>query len=257
MPAPCRDTAAPNLLILGGTVEASALARVCAARGIAATLSYAGRVARPKPQPVPVRNGGFGGVAGLADWLGAHRVTHLVDATHPFAAQMSRHAVAAAAQTGVAHVALTRPPWQPGPDDRWQHVADIPGAVAALQGPAQRVMLALGRMHLAAFAAVPQHDYLLRLVDPPDSPPPLPRHTVVIDRGPFAPEADAALLRAHRIQRIVSKNAGGSGAEAKLVAARLLGLPVLMIDRPALPPRHEVLTPEAVLDWVGQTPAPA
>lgn len=244
---------APHLLILGGTVEASAMARACAEAGIAATLSYAGRVARPKPQPVPVRVGGFGGVAGLAEWLRGNGITHLVDATHPFAAQMSRHAIAAAAQTGVAHVALTRPPWHPGPGDRWQRVEDIAGAVAALQGPGQRVMLALGRMHLAAFAGAPQHDYLLRLVDPPDSPPPLPRHTIVLDRGPFVPEADAALMQAHGIQRIVSKNAGGSGAEAKLVAARLLGLPVVMIDRPALPPRHDVFTPGAVLDWVAET----
>lgn len=232
-------------------MEASALAAALAARGIPATLSYMGRVERPKPQPVPVRVGGFGGVEGLVDWLGAQGVTHLVDATHPFAARMSANAVAAAARTGVPLVALVRPPWQPGPGDRWQRVPDIAGAVAALEGAARRVMLAIGRMHLAEFAARPQHDYLLRLVDPPTEPPPLPRHTVVIDRGPFSAAADRALMVEHRVELVVSKNAGGAGAVAKLEAARDLGLPVVMIDRPAVPPRPEVGSVAEVLDWIG------
>jgi precorrin-6A/cobalt-precorrin-6A reductase len=239
-----------QVLVLGGTMEASALCAALAEAGVPATLSYMGRVERPKPQPVPVRIGGFGGVPGLADWLRAHRVTHLVDATHPFAARMSAHAVAAAAQTGVPLVALVRPPWEPGPGDRWTRVPDIPAAVAALAGPARRVMLAIGRMHLADFAAQPQHDYLLRLVDPPSEPPPLPRHRVVVDRGPFTVEADRALMVDHATDLVVSKNAGGAGARAKLEAARDLGLPVLMIDRPAVPPRAEVGSVEAVLDWI-------
>lgn len=232
-------------------MEASALAAALAERGIPATLSYMGRVERPKPQPVPVRVGGFGGVPGLVDWLRAQGVTHLVDATHPFAARMSANAVAAAAETGVPLVALVRPAWAPGPGDRWQRVPDIAGAVAALDGEGRRVMLAIGRMHLAEFAARPQHDYLLRLVDPPTEPPPLPRHTVVIDRGPFSAAADRALMVEHRVELVVSKNAGGAGAVAKLEAARDLGLPVLMIDRPTVPPRPEVGSVGAVLDWIG------
>lgn len=232
-------------------MEASALARALAQAGVPATLSYMGRVERPKPQPVAVRIGGFGGVAGLVDWLHAHRITHLVDATHPFAAQMSGNAVAAVAQAGVPLLALTRPAWAPGPGDRWHRVADMAGAVAALAGPPQRVMLAIGRMHLAAFAAQPQHDYLLRLVDPPDAPPPLPRHRVVIDRGPFTVDADRALMAAHEVQVVVAKNAGGDGASAKLEAAREMNLPVVMIDRPALPPRAEVGSVGDVLRWLG------
>jgi precorrin-6A/cobalt-precorrin-6A reductase len=240
-----------QVLVLGGTMEASALCAAFARAGVPATLSYMGRVERPKPQPVPVRIGGFGGVEGLADWLRTHRVTHLVDATHPFAARMSANAVAAAARTGVPLVALVRPAWTPQPGDNWQRVPDIPAAVAALAGPARRVMLAIGRMHLAEFAAQPQHDYLLRLVDPPAEAPPLPRHTVVIDRGPFTVAVDLALMQAHGTELVVSKNAGGTGARAKLEAARSLGLPVLMIDRPAIPPRAEVATVAAVMDWIG------
>ena len=218
-----------------------------------ATLSYAGRVARPRPQPVPVRSGGFGGPEGLARYLSEQAITHLIDATHPFAAQMSTHAVQAAAATGTPLIAFTRPAWTPEQGDDWTHVPDITAAVAALSGPRQRILLAIGRMHLAGFAAQPQHHYLLRLVDPPQSPPPLPDHHILIDRGPFTLQGDTALLVQHRITRIVSKNAGGTGARAKLIAARQLRLPVIMIDRPSLPPRRAATRLDQVLDWLADT----
>jgi precorrin-6A/cobalt-precorrin-6A reductase len=239
-----------KLLILGGTSEASALARAVAARGIDAVISYAGRVERPRKLPIPRRVGGFGGAGGLAEYLRANAITHVVDATHPFAAQMSRNAVDACARTGVPLVALTRPAWTSGPGDDWREVPDIASAVAALDGPPRRAMLAIGRMHLAEFVAQPQHDYLLRLVDPPEEPPPLPHHSIVVSRGPFTVEGDTALLREHGIELVVAKNAGGGGARAKLDAARALGLPIIMIARPPAPERREVTTPEAVLDWL-------
>lgn len=240
----------PNLLILGGTTEATALANLAAARGLRGTVSFAGRVERPRRQPLPQRVGGFGGAAGLADYIRAEGITHLVDATHPFAAQMSRNAVYAARQAGIPMAALTRPPWQPQAGDRWIHVPDIAGAVSALKGDAKRVMLAVGRMHLAEFAPNPQHVYLLRLVDPPKDTLPFPHSHVVVDRGPFTVEGDHALMTQHGIDLVVSKNAGGSGAAAKLTAARALGLPVIMIDRPALPDRRALTTPAEVLDWI-------
>lgn len=239
-----------HILVLGGTTEASALCQALANAQIPATLSYMGRVERPKPQPIPVRIGGFGGVPGLIQYLRDHQITHLVDATHPFAAQMSTNAVAAAQETDVPLLALTRPAWQPVAGDRWQQVPDMAAAVATLSGPPQNIMLAIGRMHLAEFAAQPQHHYLLRLVDAPTEVPPLPNHTVIVDRGPFSAEADRLLMQAHQIDLVVSKNAGGTGSVSKLDAARILGLPVLMIDRPILPPRHEVRSTAQVLDWI-------
>ncbi|GGB91506.1 precorrin-6A reductase [Novosphingobium endophyticum] len=227
------------------------LARLLAAHSIATTFSYAGRTENPRPQPVPVRVGGFGGVAGLADYLRAHRVTHLVDATHPFAATMSSHAIEAARLAGVAHIALTRPAWKPVAGDRWTRVADIDSAVAALAGPARRVMLALGRMHVEAFAAQPQHHYLLRFVDASEQPPSLPHHSLIVDRGPFTAAGDSQLMQIHAIDLVVCKNAGGNGADAKLIAARNLGLSILMIDRPAIPDRAEIFHPEDVLAWLG------
>jgi len=241
----------PNLLILGGTTEARSLCKTVASAGLSATVSLAGRVERPAPQGVPTRVGGFGGVAGLAQYLNDHAITHVIDATHPFAAQMSGNATDACAQTGTQLVALTRAPWQARPQDRWRHVPDIAGAVAALGGPPKRVLLAIGRMHLPDFAANPQHSYLLRLVDPPAGPLDFPDATVIVDRGPFTLSGDRALLSEHRIDLVVSKNAGGTGAQAKILAARELKLPVLMIDRPAIPPRAEAHSVAQVMRWLG------
>lgn len=215
-----------------------------------AVFSYAGRTDAPVAQPLPMRVGGFGGVAGLADYLRREGITHVVDATHPFAAQMSRNAIAACTETGTPLIALERAPWQAQAGDDWRHVADMDAAVAALPDDPARVFLAIGKQTLAPFAAKPQHHYLLRLVDPPEAPPPLPSATVVIDRGPFDAAADTALLREHGITHIVAKNAGGAGAEAKLIAARALRLPVILIDRPVLPPRRVVATVDGVMAWI-------
>ena len=198
-----------------------------------------------------MRVGGFGGAEGLARYLQECRITHVIDATHPFAAQISRNAIAACAQAEVPLIALTRAPWHAQAADRWTHVPDIAAAVAALDCSPRRVMLAVGRMHLEAFAANPQHFYLLRLVDPPNEPPGFPDAHVVVYRGPFTLDADRALLEAHHIDLVVSKNAGGAGAEAKILAARALGLPVLMIDRPVIPARPEAHDVSDVMRWLG------
>lgn len=215
-----------------------------------AVFSYAGRVASPKAQPLPTRVGGFGGVAGLVQYLQEHNITHVVDATHPFAAQMSWNAFEACQQVGTDLVALTRPAWQAQAGDQWRHVAGIDGAVEALAGEAKRVLLALGKLNVPAFAAQPQHHYVLRLVDQLEAPPALPNHTIVVARGPFDVAGDRALMLEHGTELLVCKNAGGIGAEAKLAAARDLGVPVIMIERPNLPPRTEVATADAVMEWV-------
>jgi len=239
-----------NLLILAGTTEATAFANAAAEAGLTGTVSFAGRVDRPKRQPLPQRIGGFGGVDGLVDHLRTEKITQVIDATHPFAAQMSRNAVAACAQADVPLIALTRAPWTQQTGDNWAHVSDIAGAVQALVQPAKRVMLAVGRMHLAEFAPNPQHFYLLRLVDPPKDPPPFPEHHVLVTRGPFTEGDDRALMQKHGIDLVVSKNAGGTGAFAKIAAARALGLPVIMIDRPSVPARQEAHSVAQVMDWL-------
>ncbi len=240
----------PRVLLLGGTTEAAQIARALADAGRAAVYSYAGRTGAPLAQPLPVRVGGFGGADGLAAYLRAEGISHVIDATHPFAAQMSRNAVAACASAGTPLAAFERAPWVAADGDRWTHVPDLSGAVAALGDRPQRVFLAIGRQTLAAFAGAPQHHYLLRLVDLPEAALPLPRAEVVIARGPFDAEGDRALLVAHRIGVIVAKNAGGAGAEAKLTAARALGVPVILIDRPDVPERRVVRTVGEVMAWL-------
>ncbi len=199
---------------------------------------------------MPTRVGGFGGAGGLARYIQSEGITHVVDATHPFAAQMSRNAVQACRDTDTPLVALTRPPWMPQSGDNWARVDSIAAAVDWLDRDRLRVMLAIGRMNLPDFAARPRHFYLLRVVDRPGDDIPLPDHAVVVDTGPFTPEGDIALMQAHGIELVVSKNAGGTGARAKIDAARELGLPVLMIDRPALPDREEVHDPGDVMRWL-------
>ncbi len=240
--------------MLAGTTEATAFARATADRGLDGIVSFAGRVERPLRQPLPQRVGGFGGIAGLVAYLRTEKITHVIDATHPFAVQMSHHAVAACAEAGVPLVALTRPAWAPVAGDRWIHVPDIAGAVGALERPASRVMLAVGRMHLDAFAPNPQHFYLLRLVDPPKGELPFPCAKVIMDRGPFDADADQKLMEEFRINIVVSKNAGGSGAYAKIAAARALCLPVVMIERPLAPSRRELHSVEAVFHWLSHCP---
>lgn len=238
----------PRVLLLGGTSEASRLARILADAGVDAVFSYAGRTEAPVEQPLPLRIGGFGGAAGLAEYLRDRGVTHLIDATHPFAARISANAIAAAATAGIPLLAVERPAWRAGPGDHWTDVADFDAAAAALPAGGARVFLAIGRQNLDAFASRANH-YLLRLVDRPTAQP-LPDCTVVIARGPFDAAGDAALMRDHRITHVVAKNSGGAGAEAKLIAARGLGLPVVMIQRPALPAREVVADPLKVLDRI-------
>ena len=156
-----------RVLVLGGTSEASKLASLLAGQsGISAVLSFAGRTKAPRPPEIPYRIGGFGGVEGLAAYLEAERIDVLIDATHPFAEQMSRHAAIAAAQAKIPLVVLSRPAWRPEASDRWISVADMAAAAAALGQEPKRVFLTIGRLQIEAFAAAPQHFYLVRAIEP-------------------------------------------------------------------------------------------
>ncbi|WP_108853862.1 cobalt-precorrin-6A reductase [Albidovulum aquaemixtae] len=239
-----------RVLLLGGTTEASALARRLADARVEAVFSYAGRTESPGTQPLPTRIGGFGGAGGLAEYIRSAGFTHVIDATHPFAVQMSRNAAAACAETGTPLCAFEREPWTAGPGDEWRHVADVGAAVDALPDTPARIFLAIGKQNLAAFGAKPQHHYLLRLVDPPEGPLPLPDADALIARGPFTEAEDLRLLINHRIDLIVAKNSGGAGARAKLDAARLHQVPVVLIDRPAMPPRRVARDVDGVMAFL-------
>jgi precorrin-6A/cobalt-precorrin-6A reductase len=236
-----------RILILGGTTEASGIARALAGDGrFAPMLSLAGRTLAPVAPPIPWRVGGFGGVDGLAAYLRREGIRALIDATHPFAARMKANAAQAATMAGVPRVAVLRPAWQARAGDRWIEVADMARAFAALGPERRRVFLAIGRQEISVFG--PPHAYLIRSVDPPD---PLPRNaTVVLARGPFTEDGERALLIAHRIEAVVTKNSGGDATAAKLTAAREIGLPVVMVARPAPPEPLVVSDTAGALEWL-------
>jgi len=238
-------------LILGGTGNANELAAALVRANIDAIYSYAGRTQIPLPHALPTRVGGFGGAEGLADFIREAGITHVVDATHPFAVDMSRNAAVACAATGVPLLALERAPWAKTRGDRWIEVEDIAAAVAALPDARARVFLAIGRQHIAPFARKPQHAYTLRFVDAPDGALPLPDAEVIVSRGPFTCEGDLALMRERGIEWLVARNAGGDGARAKIDAARELGVPVIMIARPQLADRPRVESIDEALAWLG------
>ncbi|WP_306120507.1 MULTISPECIES: cobalt-precorrin-6A reductase [unclassified Roseitalea] len=221
-----------TVLILGGTREAAALAETLTrthprSRVITA---LAGRTREPRPLAGETRIGGFGGAEGLAAYLRAERVTRLIDATHPYAHRISANAEAAAAMTGIELEKRIRPPWRRQPGDTWIDVGSEAEAARAIPAGA-RVFLALGRQHLAPFARRADVHFVVRMIDPPPAPLPLPRHDLVVGRPGTTAAGEVALLRAHRIDRLVSRNSGGTGAYAKIAAARTLQMPVIMIGR--------------------------
>ncbi|RNC90710.1 cobalt-precorrin-6A reductase [Oceaniradius stylonematis] len=222
-----------TVLILGGTREAATLARrlVDAHPDWRVVTSLAGRTAEPAPIAGEIRTGGFGGIAGLADFLRRERITRMIDATHPYARQISANAAEAAALAGVKLDVHTRPPWDRQPGDDWREVASEADAAAAIP-PGARVFLALGSQHLAPFEARRDVHFIVRMIDPPASPLPLASHTIVTGKpGPAAEEE--RVLRDHAITCIVCRNSGGDGAYGKIEAARTIGIPVIMIARPA------------------------
>jgi precorrin-6A/cobalt-precorrin-6A reductase len=235
-----------QVLVLGGTGEARRLAAALVAEGVDVLSSLAGRVADPVLPEGRVRVGGFGGAEGLAAWLAEHRPRAVVDATHPFAAQIT--ASAAAAARDVPLLRLQRPGWTPGPGDDWRFVDSLAEAAAAVAGYAS-VFLTTGRQGVAAFAALPGR-VLVRSVDPPDEPLPAGA-TLLLDRGPFSVADELALMREHAVDVVVTKDSGGHLTEAKLTAARELGVPVVLVRRPPLPPGvPTVATVEEALAWV-------
>jgi precorrin-6A/cobalt-precorrin-6A reductase len=240
-----------RVLILGGTTEASLLARRLAQRDdIAAILSFAGRTENPRQPPIPFRIGGFGGVDGFYDFLLAQHIQAVVDATHPFAVRISENAISACQRAGVPLVAFTRPAWEQQDGDRWISADDTEAAVRALGEVPRRVLLTHGRLQLAPFASAPQHSYVVRTIDRPADIMTLPRHRLILARGPFLTGDEAQLMRQERIEIVVTKNSGGRSTYAKIEAARTLQIPVVMIRRPQIRRVDALFDVDQVMAWL-------
>jgi precorrin-6A/cobalt-precorrin-6A reductase len=225
----------PNkrILVLGGTSDARTLAAELIAAGYETVTSLAGVTEAPVMPKGEVRVGGFGGEEGLYAYLKDGNFAALADATHPFAAQISQHGFNAAKRAGLPYFRLEREPWQPAAGDHWIGVPNIADAAAALPSDS-RVMLTIGRKEIAPFLARGDISGVARMIE--ISPLPMPANwQVILARPPFSFKAESDLLTKHRITHLVTKNAGGAQTEAKLVAARALGLPVIMIARPVKP----------------------
>jgi precorrin-6A/cobalt-precorrin-6A reductase len=244
---------ARQLLILGGTGEAAALARAAVARfgeAMTITTALAGRTRHPGPIAGEVRIGGFGGAAGLADYLIDHEVDQLIDATHPFAAEISRTARLAAGRVGVPRLILLRPPWRRHPLDRWIEVDSIEAAASLVGRIGRCALLTIGAGTAAAFARAEDVRFIVRLIEPPREELPLRHHHIVCGRGPFGLQQERQLLRQYGVDVLVCKASGGTATEAKLIAAREAGIPVIMVRRPPREPGEAVDTVEAALDWL-------
>lgn len=240
-----------RVLILGGTGDAAELAaRVATIPGIEAIASLAGRTRQPSIPSGIIRIGGFGGVAGLASYLQEMKINLLIDATHPFASQISWNAAAAATAVGIPRLMLNRPVWEKVEGDRWIEVENIAAAAATLLNQAQRVFLTVGRQELSTFAHLERIWFLMRVIDPPSADDLIPPGLVLCDRGPFALDNEREILIHHKIDTIVSKNSGGDATYAKIIAARELGVTVVMVNRPAIPLGEQVSNVEDAVAWL-------
>ncbi|ELS33158.1 MULTISPECIES: cobalt-precorrin-6A reductase [Pseudanabaena] len=244
-----------KVLILGGTGDAVKLAaKLDSIAEIEVISSLAGRTNKPVALVGQVRIGGFGGVEGLANYLQDNAIDFLIDATHPCAGQITCNAALAARKVNIPHLMLVRPQWQKTEGDRWIEVESVEAAAKAIPASVHRVFITSGRQQLEPFLQrsliYPEMWYLIRSIDPPDLK--LPNSQVLLDRGPFSLERERQLLQDLRIQAIVSKNSGGEATYAKVIAARELGLPIIMVQRPVMPEGNKVTSITEAITWLCQ-----
>lgn len=241
-----------DVLILSGTGEGRALAAALESEGgIEFESSLAGRTRTPTPPPGPHRIGGFGGIEGLRRYLVERSVRALVDATHPFARQITANAVVACEVAGVPRLRLSRPSWTERPGDHWIRVNTMEEAAARTRmSHSTTPFLTVGRLELPAFHEV--RGAVVRTIDRPEPMPPDPK-ALILDRGPFTLEGEIALMRDHGVDLLVTKESGGGATASKLDAARALGIPVLLVARPPDPPGPIARNVGEALDWIRRT----
>jgi precorrin-6A/cobalt-precorrin-6A reductase len=244
-----------KVLILGGTGDAVKLAaKLAIIPKLEIITSLAGRTRKPSALVGNYRIGGFGGELGLINYLKEQKIDLLIDATHPCAGQISWHGAIACTAIKIPHLMLVRPQWQKVEGDRWFEVESVEAAAQTIPKLGTRVFITSGRQQLEPFFNLaklnPQIWFLLRSIDPPDLI--IPNSKVLLDRGPFYLDQERQLLKDNQIEVIVSKNSGGEATSAKLIAARELNIPIVMIQRPNLPVAEKVNSIEGAIAWLKQ-----
>lgn len=240
-----------RVLILGGTGDAVELAgRISKLDGVEVFTSLAGRTQNPKVENLDnIRIGGFGGVTGLVKYFQDTNIEAVIDATHPFARQISNHGAIAANQVQIPYLMMVRPAWEKQPEDNWIEVESLEQAAQVLMEVGERVFLTVGRQEIGLFSHLEEIWFLMRMIDPPTDVK-IPTGKIILERGPFSLERDRQLMIAYNIDHLISKNSGGNATYAKIIAARELNIPVIMIKRPPTPECMQVKDIDAAVDWL-------
>ena len=244
-----------KVLILGGTGDAVKLAaKLLLVPKLEIITSLAGRTRKPSALVGDFRIGGFGGISGLVNYIFEQKIDLLIDATHPCAGQISWHGAIACEITKTPHLMLVRPEWQKIEGDRWIEVESVEAAAQIIPQLGTRIFITSGRQQLEPFLSIvqthPHLCFLLRSIDPPDLV--IPNSKILLDRGPFSLEGERKLLQDYEIEAIVSKNSGGEATSAKLIAARALNIPIVMIQRPQMPEGDKVNDIEEAIAWINE-----
>ncbi|MEJ6398764.1 cobalt-precorrin-6A reductase [Yoonia sp. 208BN28-4] len=238
-----------TLLLLAGSGEAKQIAQALAQDGTPAIASLAGETRRPSELGLPTRVGGFGGADGFRDYIHAAGITAVLDATHPYAADMTTRTARLCAELSIPYCHVLRPPWTPEPGDDWTEIAREEDAKTYIHSW-QTVFLGTGRKTLHRFKNLEGTRLICRLIDPPTEPFPFEGGEFLIGRPPFSVDREKELFRLLNVDWLIVKNAGGDASRTKLTAAGDLGIPVLMIKRPAMPDTTRVETVADALAWV-------
>ena len=240
-----------RVLILGGTGDANRLvALLVQDPACEVIVSLAGRTSQPYLPHCTQRIGGFGGIEGLTTYLTSNGIDLVADVTHPFAAIMSQHAVAACAHAHIDLVRFERAEFRREEGDLWQSFTTIQALAASLSGRPRRIFLSHGREGMALFAQHPQHHYLVRSIEVPPDIEKLADARLILARGPFSFAQEIVLIHTEGIDTLVTKNSGGYATAGKIDAARQLGLEVLMLERPIKAPARAFSTLDAMAAWI-------
>ena len=243
-----------RILILGGTKDARLLAQLCVDRlgpDTEVITSLAGRTRKPQAVAGTIRIGGFGGTAGLTDYIKNGEISVLVDATHPFASTISNNAAQAASKTGIPRVMIDRPIWGLPTELNVTRVPSLESAAATVKKRGSKnVFLTTGINGLDVFGALTSTRFVVRQIEDHEGSPPFDGARVIVQKPPFDVTDERNTMSAHGVDTLITKESGGSATEAKLQAAADLGIHVIMVERPALPAGETVSSPEEALGWI-------
>lgn len=240
-----------KILIIGGTQEANKLAEIFHNYNYNYIISYAGIVNKVFEKGLKKRIGGFGGKNGLIDYIEKNKVTHVVDASHPFSNKISHNTVNACRSLNIPIINFARKPWYKCKNDNWIRVKNFKESTRYLTGNPKRIFLAIGQKNLGFYKDYSHHFYLLRLIEKRNRLIFFPNYKCIISKGPFLVNEDIAILKKYKIDMVITKNSGGKGAYSKIIAARELQIPIVVISRPRGTSIKKVYDSNSVLEWIG------